>query len=115
MKTLTMIDPRTGLEWQRKISPRRMTWAQATAYAAHLELDGGSWRLPTVEELFMLADRARHKPAADPALIPHCPSSLFWTSTLWASGQDNAWVVDFLNGNSGYDDVTAPYRVRCVR
>src|SRR5208337_4120449 len=43
-------DPRTNLEWAPD-SGRHMNWDQANQYAQSLELAGGGWRLPTMQEL----------------------------------------------------------------
>lgn len=110
----TVLDTTTNLEWQREVPDQRMTWAGAKAYAAALALDGGGWRLPSVEELFALADRSRCDPAIDVQAFPNCPAWWFWSATPWVGG-GSAWLVDFSLGSSVYDDSTNTYRVRCVR
>lgn len=61
-----------GLEWQNLPmieSTETMTWNEATAYAAALDLDGVGWRLPTTAELKALY-------LVMP--LPHC--GWFWSS-----------------------------------
>lgn len=53
----TVTDLTTGLVWQKTPDATLRTWEEATAYAKTLELAGRSdWRLPTIEELFSIAD-----------------------------------------------------------
>ncbi|MEO8466282.1 MAG: DUF1566 domain-containing protein [Gammaproteobacteria bacterium] len=57
------------------------------------------WRIPTVEELFVLADRTRTNPAIDEKFFPKCPSDWFWSSSPYApSPGDCAWFVSFYSG-----------------
>ena len=43
-------DTRTGLEW--KVGPdRNTTWNETRAWVKSLNLDGGGWRMPTLDEL----------------------------------------------------------------
>ena len=116
-------DTWNGLEWQREVSAEAMDWEQAKAYAASLDLDGGGWRLPTIEELFCLADRSRRDPSIDTKAFPKCPRAFFWSATLYKgdSSQDQdspeyTWAVSFHTGfpdRKGNGYCTA--RVRCVR
>ena len=45
----TWKDPASGLTWQNPPSADVMSWSQAKQYCS--DLDGGSWRLPTIGEL----------------------------------------------------------------
>ena len=48
-------DIETGLEW--KVGPdRATTWEEAGSWVQSLDLDGGGWRMPTMEELDDLYD-----------------------------------------------------------
>ena len=110
------LDTTTGLMWAKDHLPE-MTWAAAQEAVAKLNVAGlGGWRLPTVEELFLLADRTRHSPAIDTDAFPDCPSDWFWTSTpaAWSPG-DYAWYVSFYNGRSGWDNQSVNCFVRAVR
>jgi len=57
------------------------------------------WRLPDVEELFLLADRTRREPAVDTAYFPDTHSDWYWTRTIASGAPRAAWFVLF---NSGY-------------
>ena len=95
----TVLDTETGLTWQREVSADVYTWAAAKSYAARMDLDGGGWRLPTVEELFGLVDRTRINPAIDTVAFPNTPIEYFWTVTPWVAG-GSAWFVSFDDGFS---------------
>lgn len=60
------------------------------------------WRLPDVEELFLLADRSRREPAIDTSFFPDTHSDWYWTQTIAAGAPRAAWVVYFDNGFSDY-------------
>ena len=98
------LDTKQGLMFTT-IESEEMTHAQAVEYVAGLEVAGfKDWRLPTVEELFLLADRSRVKsPAIDTDIFPDCKSDWYWTGTLYApSPGDYAWDVGFGNGSAGW-------------
>lgn len=44
-------DPVTKLQWQATPTVGLMDWGSAVQYCENLDLDGDSWRLPTVDEL----------------------------------------------------------------
>jgi len=53
----TVSDLNTGLAWQRSPDFVRRSWPDAVEYAKSLVLaGGGDWRLPTIKELFSIAD-----------------------------------------------------------
>jgi len=63
-------DPATGLTWQQGFSAAEMTAAAAPSYCAGLDLDGHSWRLPSIKELATLVDEDRVSPAIDVSAFP---------------------------------------------
>jgi len=68
--------------WTAHRSKDRMTWKAAAKWAEKLDINGWSWRLPTVEEAFLLCDRTRTaEPMVDPAYFPDCEGEWIWTST----------------------------------
>ena len=113
----TVFDNETKLTWQREVSDKEYTHAEALAYAKQLRLDGhDDWRLPTIQELMALVDYTKFNPAIDAAAFPDTPSKWFWSSSPLASSSSYAWVVNFSNGNTSHDvSTTFAYRVRCVR
>ncbi|MBI5525838.1 MAG: DUF1566 domain-containing protein [Deltaproteobacteria bacterium] len=81
------------------------------------------WRLPDRYELRSIADYGRVSPSIDATTFPATPNNYFWRSTAapvgssssYAGGPTNAWVVDFDVGNVANFDKTNTYYVRCVR
>lgn len=110
-------DNTTGLIWQAGDSEKRLTHAQALAQVKKSRLLGKKdWRLPTVEELFLLVDRTKMDPAINKVFFSTCKSSWYWTSTRYAaSPADYAWFVGFANGYSAWCTRGYDYYVRAVR
>ena len=109
-------DSRSGLTWQRGVSPERLSAAAADAYCQGLRLGNESgFRLPSMKELQTLVDERRLDPAIDGDAFPSTPSEQFWTSSRWADGADQAWFVLFYDGYALYTDASTEYRARCVR
>jgi hypothetical protein len=114
----TITDTRSGLTWSKAtLCEEEINHAQAEKICAELDLAGHSdWRLPTVDELFALADRTRTEPAIDTEAFPDTQSDWYWTSTIsaWSSGY--AWVVCFDGGDAGSSRRDGDYAfVRAVR
>ncbi len=114
-----VIDQRTGLMWTAK-DVGTATFHDAPALLADLNAKafGGftDWRLPTIEELFGLADRTRHNPAIDTDAFPTCKGGWYWSSTVDASSpSDYAWYVYFSYGLADYSRQGSNGRVRAVR
>ncbi len=98
-----VIDPRTGLTWQRTVGTAApVTWTDALLACQQAKTSGRmGWRLPTVRELESLVDvRAPVSPAWDVALFPRTEpgiptaSSITWTITDDPSGTAHL-AVDF--------------------
>jgi hypothetical protein len=111
----TVEDVVTGLTWQQKVTNKRYSWAEATAYCADLELRGKGWRLPTIKELHTLVDETRIAPAIDPTAFAGTLPDYYWTSSLLANFSVDAWAVSFDVGFDNWFDVGTKQRVRCVR
>ena len=96
----TITDTASGLMWsQATLSKKCVTHAQAETICSGLDLAGHTdWRLPSVEELFLLADRSRSLPATDTTAFPDTKSDWYWTSTPHASVSSYAWIVHFDDG-----------------
>lgn len=90
-------------------------WKAAKKHAEGLDLCGWQWRLPTVEELFLLADRTKFNPAIDKDFFPDCESDWYWTDTVAASPSGYAWGVYFSHGSSSWYDQDDVGWVRAVR
>lgn len=109
-------DMATGLMWSVE-ERQSMAWKKAGAWVKKLRAGGfKDWRLPTVEELFLLADRTKVDPAIDKAYFPDCKSSWYWSGTPYAgSPGDFAWIVYFGNGGSYWGNQGGGGYVRAVR
>lgn len=103
--------------WTAHRSPKAMTWKQAIAWAESLTINGWSWRLPTVEEAFLLCDRSRtEEPMLPPEYFPDCDGEWIWTGTEDLTPPSGyAWLVDLYYGISGRDDRGHQNHVRAVR
>jgi hypothetical protein len=107
-------DNATGLEWQDDAVSIRMKWSVAGTYCTNLALDGGGWRLPSIEELVSITDKSRTNPSIDP-IFQNVPSYTYWSSTTDASDSSVVWLVDFFIGIDYWYSKIGSYNVRCVR
>jgi hypothetical protein len=113
-----VIDQMTGLMWSRaELTTDRLKWPDADSLCRNLELAGfDDWRMPTVDELFALADRTRSDPAIDTRFFPDCKPNWYWSSTPYApSPGDCAWLVSFINGGASWSSRGYGGFVRAVR
>lgn len=109
-------DTKLGLDWSAEEICEPAKWEAAKKACAELTLCGTkNWRLPTVEELFLLVDRSRRDPAIDITFFPSCKSTWYWTSTPYAGDSDYAWSVYFFSGDCYWSGVSYDGRVRACR
>jgi len=91
-------DTQTNLQWY--VGPDKdTTWDKAKVWVESLTVDGGGWRMPTVEELKKLYERGRGERNIDPVF----KATGWW---VWASevkDSSSAWYVDFYYGDGDYD------------
>ncbi len=57
-----------------------------------------NWRMPTIEELYSIADLSIAKPVIDGDYFPNTVTSSFWSSSPYSENDTNAWIVDFYLG-----------------
>ena len=110
----TVRDERTQLVFSLKISPERLSYADAEHYCASLE---GNYRLPTRAELLSIVDRTTRNPAVDPVFRETTPADFFWTSTPNPRNpSEEVFRVEFTNGVTGVAgrDSAATAYARCV-
>ena len=107
---------RSNLMWTVEVLPQQ-TFAVAADSVATLRTAGfADWRVPTIEELFCLADRTRRGSAIDTDYFPNTPPELFWSSTPEASSPSGyAWGVNFGLGDSYWYLQSSEGFVRAVR
>jgi len=120
-------DNTTGLAWQGCAaglsgsacatgSVTTYTWQNALKYCEGLTWGNQTdWRLPNVGELDSIVDDRRVSPSIDTTAFPATPNNYFWSSSSYAGGTTNAWVVSFSYGNVGSLYKADTYYVRCVR
>ncbi len=109
----TVTDTQTGLMWEQG-SAGHLDWITAIERCKSLDLAGhNDWRLPTLRELFSIADHDRHKPACDPVF--NMRPQYYWSSSTYVDAPQCAWSVGFSAGNVLANYKTDYYTVRAVR
>ena len=113
---VAVLDTKSKLMWTVEVLPQQ-TFAAAAGSVATLRTAGfADWRVPTVEELFCLADRTRRPPAIDTDYFPETQPDWFLSSTLDASSPSGcAWGVNFDDGYSYWNFQFYEGFVRAVR
>ena len=113
---VAVLDTKTNLMWSVEVLKRK-TFKTAATSVKKLAIGGfKDWRLPTVEELFLLADRTRKDPAIDTDFFPDTPSDWFWSSTVLAGSPAGcAWCVYFGYGSGHWGVQGNESYVRAVR
>ncbi|GAB3755023.1 Lcl C-terminal domain-containing protein [Lysobacter olei] len=93
----TVTDTALNLMWSKAtLTEEEVNHEQAGKVCAELALAGHSdWRLPTIEELFALADHTKYDPAIGTEVFPDTKSDWYWSSTIHASASSCAWFVYF--------------------
>jgi len=109
----TVTDNVTGLIWQQTVAPSLYAWSDAVALCPTLTLAGHTdWRLPSAIELVSIVDYGQAAPSISGTYFPATPSAAFWSSSF---GPTYAWKVDFNDGSTSTEAVTALHNVRCLR
>ena len=112
----------TRLTWTRERAPGMYTLEEAVAYCAGLTIDGGGWRLPSLNELQSLLDRTQtaapniNRQAFAETDTDNVLSIEYWTSSPVAgSNPPLQWLIGFYGG--GLDigaSPVPPQSLRCV-
>jgi len=86
-------DTNTGLEW--KAGPdENTTWNKARSWVQSLNLDGGGWRMPTMDELAELYKKG----AGDRNMTRLLKTTGWWVWSGETKGSSTARYFDFYNG-----------------
>jgi hypothetical protein len=124
----TVTHKTTGLIWMR--CAMGQTWDKATsnctgtaatytwdeAKALKTTFAGKSdWRLPNMAELVTIVERENVNPAINTTLFPNMLSNYFWSSSPYANGSNDAWIVNFSYGDGDYGSKGLNSAVRLVR
>jgi hypothetical protein len=107
-------DTFTELSWQQQAPSERYAWADAGPYCTGLTLDGGGWRLPSINELQTLVDETKN-PSINLTVFPGTPSEYFWSSSPVIDDASRAWTAFFTNGSTYSFAASTARNVRCVR
>jgi hypothetical protein len=93
------------------------TFKGAKAKAEAHDAYGWRWRLPRVEELFLIVDRSNPSERLDPNFFPDADGWEYtWSNTVDAeSPSDYAWNVNLGDGNAYRANQSYRNRVRAVR
>lgn len=112
----TVTDSTTGLMWARSAAATAMTWKEALAWCDDLTLAGyDDWRLPTIKELASIVEIGGASPAVDTSYFPDTLLAYYWSSTTNDYYPDDAWLINFSNGENAYGNKLKDYHVRAVR
>ena len=103
------------LQWEDDDVGSTKTWREAIDYCETLTLDGLSgWRLPNINELKSITNKATHSPAAVSAFT-NLGSNQYWSSTTYEASKEKAWLVDFGDAKESGGKKTYHKSVICVR
>lgn len=119
-------DNYTALIWQQGSSPSTMAWSEAANYCATLNLNGHTWRVPSLNELASIVNEALVAPAVNRTAFPNTKygsksNNWYWANAQYA-GSNYGWAINYDDGFTGYNSgasgswnyFTAAY-VKCVR
>jgi len=112
-------DNYTSLIWQQGQSTAQMVRDSALQYCATLNLNGHTWRVPSIKEIATLVDETKVAGALNTTMFPGtAPSDWYWSSSAWAGTASKSpgggWGINFDDGYTGYSKNTTGW-VRCVR
>jgi len=97
-------DTNTGLEW--KVGPNRnMDWYDAKSWVEGLNIDGGGWRMPTIDELKGLYQSRKGSRNMTPLL----KTTGWWVWSGETKGSLRARSFGFNDGGMYWDDCLDPY------
>jgi hypothetical protein len=94
-------DTKTSLEWFADPDWYK-TWYEASSWVKSLAIDGGGWRMPTIEELKTLYQEQEGRGKYNPPLLI---TKEVWAGWAWSEeikGSPNAGAVAFGFTNPGH-------------
>ncbi|MFO0758860.1 MAG: protein kinase [Byssovorax sp.] len=108
-----LIDGKTGLRWQRRPPIGTVSYAAAQSYCNAAR--GGSYRLPTQQELSVLSRAARQNLTSPNEILSSLSSDYYWSSSPVEQDPKLVWIVRFGDGEPTTSSPSGVARVRCVR
>ena len=111
----TVLDTQSGLMWTRADSGAPIDWYGAQRYCAQLRLAGHTdWRLPTAQELALLAPptKAKNPATASVTKLLNLTGTAFWsTKTAYESGHGTEPIANYANmGKNGKIEIAPKFR-----
>lgn len=95
---------------------KKLSWKDAHSQVHEIGLAGFTdWRLPTVQELSLLAELRCQQPAINLDLFPNTPVGDYWSSTTFINDIGSAWLVHFGYGENHAAKKLGKAYVRMVR
>lgn len=95
--------------WDRET---KFTFEAAREHCESLKLEGRSWRLPYVEELYSIVVYDGRQPSVDKEVFGFMQSKYYWTDDEFQDS--SAYVVGFKRGSVATSKKTNKSYVRCV-
>jgi len=114
--TRYIVDDATNLEWKDNAIIAFENYSDAASYCNNLDFNSKSdWRLPTIDELYTIADRSTSDPAIFSVFDNTRTDKRYWTSTEYKRAANRHYTLGFDKGND-YTATDGKKRyVRCVR
>lgn len=109
------------LYWELYSTPSQKSWTNRNDYITTLNgLHSGAgyagrtdWRVPTREELLFIVDYTKYNPAIDP-VFNNTQSDIYWTDEDNGASINNAWGIDFTDGELTEDQKIFSHYIRGV-
>jgi hypothetical protein len=80
-------------------TPDLLSWSAALAAAeAHSQAGFDDWRLPNRNELASIIEDRCFSPAVNAAAFPAAPNDAYWTGSPVTDAIEQAWRIDFADG-----------------
>jgi len=117
VRSIKPIAKKIKLMWQDDLATKKVKFDYLSSrnYCSNLKLDGyQNWKLPTVNQLLLIANRDTSKPSIVKH-IKNISSSRYWSISNASNNVKKAWTVDFKYGDNYLDKKDEKNNVRCVR